>query len=205
MKDNYDIYRYDYLFKVILVGNSGVGKTSMLSRYVDKVFDSNFLMTIGVDFKVKKLELNCKSIKLQIWDTAGQERFRTINSAYYRGSNGIILVYDVSNRKSFEDIKDWLGELDDHCSKETIKVLVGNKSDVEFRSVSIEEAENFAEKYGMSYIETSAKNNKNIETIFLKLAVDIYKLSQNNEKKNTDVIVLTDTKSKRIKKKCCNT
>ena len=181
MKDNYDIYRYDYLFKVILIGNSGVGKTCMLSRYIDKVFDSNFLMTIGVDFKVKKLELNCKSIKLQIWDTAGQERFRTINCAYYRGANGIILVYDVSNRKSFEDIRDWLEELDNNCSKETVRILVGNKSDVEFRSVSIEEAENFAEKYGMSYIETSAKNNK------------------------TDVIVLTDTKNKRIKKKCCNT
>ncbi|CAF5125863.1 unnamed protein product, partial [Rotaria magnacalcarata] len=121
---------YDYLCKLIVVGDAGVGKSSILSRFADNTFDESYLATIGVDFKISKIERNGITIKLQIWDTAGQERFRTIMSSHYRGAQGFIIVYDVTNAQSFENIKAWLDSIDRNANENAKKLLVGNKCDL---------------------------------------------------------------------------
>merc|ERR1711934_231249 len=130
---------YDMLIKLLLIGDSGVGKSCLLCRYSDDVFNSNFITTIGIDFKIRTIELDGAKIKLQIWDTAGQERFRTITQAYYRGAMGILLVYDVTDKKSFEHIKEWTKSIDQHASETAVKILVGNKCDIPQPNVSKEE------------------------------------------------------------------
>ena len=130
---------YDYLFKILLIGSSGVGKSSLLSRYSEDSYEANFLPTIGVDFKIKTIEIDGKKVKLQIWDTAGQERFKNITSSYYRGAHGVIVAYDVTDKKSYQDIHTWMGEVEKHASPNITRVLVGNKSDLEEkRDVSCE-------------------------------------------------------------------
>jgi Ras-related protein Rab-1A len=150
----------DYLFKVLLVGNSGVGKSTLVERYVDDKFNELHLATIGVDFKIKTLFLDDKIVKLQIWDTAGQERFRSITTSYYRGAHGIFIVYDVTNRTSFNDVKNWIREAGIfHILPKNI-LLVGNKIDyVSKRQVSTEEGIQLSESLGCSFIETSAKSS----------------------------------------------
>merc|ERR1711939_321481 len=138
---------YDMLIKLLLIGDSGVGKSCLLCRYADDVFNSNFIATIGIDFKVRTIELDGKKIKLQIWDTAGQERFRTITQAYYRGAMGILLVYDVGDIKSFEAIANWMKNIDACASETVVRVLIGNKCDLEDRKVTKERGEAVAEEY----------------------------------------------------------
>eukprot|EP01083_Nonionella_stella_P151319 483325_1 len=121
---------YDYLFKTVLIGDSGVGKSCLLLRFADDSFTDSYISTIGVDFRFRTVSIDKKTVKLQIWDTAGQERFRTITSAYYRGAHGIIMVYDVTNPESFEHVEDWLTEVNRHASENTMKLLVGNKADM---------------------------------------------------------------------------
>uniref|UniRef100_A0AAZ3R9F0 Ras-related protein Rab-13 n=1 Tax=Oncorhynchus tshawytscha TaxID=74940 RepID=A0AAZ3R9F0_ONCTS len=121
---------YDYLFKLLLIGDSGVGKTCVLFRFSEDAFNSTFISTIGIDFKIRTVELDGKKIKLQIWDTAGQERFRTITTAYYRGAMGIMLVYDITNEKSFDNIKNWIRNIEEHASADVEKMVLGNKCDV---------------------------------------------------------------------------
>ena len=121
----------DYLFKVLLIGNSGVGKSSLLLRFADDVFHENFMPTIGVDFKIRTIEVDGKTIKLQIWDTAGQDRFKTITSSYYRGAHGIIVTYDINDRDSFAKVSEWMSEVDKHSDKNISRILVGNKKDLE--------------------------------------------------------------------------
>ncbi|KAK7945233.1 hypothetical protein WMY93_000961 [Mugilogobius chulae] len=121
---------YDYLFKLLLIGDSGVGKTCVLFRFSEDAFNSTFISTIGIDFKIRTIELDGKKIKLQIWDTAGQERFRTITTAYYRGAMGIMLVYDITNEKSFENIKNWIRNIEEHASSDVEKMVLGNKCDI---------------------------------------------------------------------------
>ncbi|CAB1324480.1 unnamed protein product, partial [Coregonus sp. 'balchen'] len=121
---------YDYLFKLLLIGDSGVGKTCVLFRFSEDAFNSTFISTIGIDFKIRTIELDGKKIKLQIWDTAGQERFRTITTAYYRGAMGIMLVYDITNEKSFDNIKNWIRNIEEHASADVEKMVLGNKCDV---------------------------------------------------------------------------
>ena len=121
----------DYLFKVLLIGNSGVGKSSLLLRFADDVFHENFMPTIGVDFKIRTIEVDGKTIKLQIWDTAGQDRFKTITSSYYRGAHGIIVTYDITDRDSFAKVSEWMSEVDKHSDKNISRILVGNKKDLE--------------------------------------------------------------------------
>ena len=118
---------YDYLFKLLLIGNSSVGKSSLLFRFVENVWDDSFVPTIGVDFKLKTLEVNGKKVKLQIWDTAGQERFKNITSSYYRGGNGVLVVYDITDRESFENLTSWLIEIEKNANKNVYKLLIGNK------------------------------------------------------------------------------
>ncbi|KAM4619523.1 ras-related protein Rab-8B-like isoform 1-T1 [Polymixia lowei] len=121
---------YDYLFKLLLIGDSGVGKTCLLFRFSEDAFNTTFISTIGIDFKIRTIELNGKRVKLQIWDTAGQERFRTITTAYYRGAMGIMLVYDICNEKSFENIKNWIRNIEEHASSDVEKMILGNKCDM---------------------------------------------------------------------------
>ncbi|CAB3248928.1 unnamed protein product [Arctia plantaginis] len=165
---------YDYLFKLLLIGDSGVGKTSILFRFSEDAFNISFISTIGIDFKIRTIDLDGKKVKLQIWDTAGQERFRTITTAYYRGSMGIMLVYDVTNEKSFENIKNWIRNIEENASADVEKMILGNKCDLEAkRQVSKERGEQLAVEYQIKFIETSAKDSLNVESAFYTLARDI--------------------------------
>ena len=165
---------YDYLFKLLIIGDSGVGKSCLLLRFSDDIFTDSFISTIGVDFKIKTVEIDGVKIKLQIWDTAGQERFRTITSSYYRGAHGIIVVYDVTDHKSFDNITKWLKEIDTFAGPTVQKLLVGNKCDlVNERNVSVEEGKALAEGLKVPFVETSAKNSTNVEQAFLMMAKDI--------------------------------
>lgn len=130
--------RYDHIFKLLLIGDTNIGKSSLLLRYTDNVFTNNFMSTIGIDFRVKVLNYDNKKIKLQIWDTTGQERFINITNAYYRNAMLVLLVYDVTNMKSFENIKIWMHHVKEHASKDVIVMLVGNKSDKKNRVVTYE-------------------------------------------------------------------
>ncbi|XP_037073638.1 ras-related protein Rab-10-like [Pollicipes pollicipes] len=162
---------YDLLFKLLLIGDSGVGKTCILFRFSDDAFNHTFISTIGIDFKIKTIELRGKKIKLQIWDTAGQERFHTITTSYYRGAMGIMLVYDITNPKSFDNIAKWLRNIDDHANEDVEKMILGNKCDIEDkRMITKERGESIAREHGIRFLETSAKANINIERAFLELA-----------------------------------
>jgi len=167
---------HDLIFKLLLIGDSGVGKTSILVRFVEDEFKEDQSCTIGVDFKSKKMILRGKKVLLTIWDTAGQEKFRSLTSSYYRGTEGIILVYDVTDRNSFKDIDMWLREISMYATKQdVIKLLVGNKEDLPNREVSKEEAREFAREKGLAmYIETSAKTKIGIKQAFEELVEKIY-------------------------------
>ncbi|OAY65136.1 GTP-binding protein YPTM2 [Ananas comosus] len=146
---------YDYLFKLLLIGDSGVGKSCLLLRFADDSYLESYISTIGVDFKIRTVEQDGKTIKLQIWDTAGQERFRTITSSYYRGAHGIIIVYDVTDQESFNNVKQWLNEIDRYASENVNKLLVGNKCDLTANKVvSYETAKAFADEIGIPFMET---------------------------------------------------
>jgi len=167
---------YDYLIKLLLIGDSGVGKSCLLLRFSDDSFTPSFITTIGIDFKIRTIELDGKRIKLQIWDTAGQERFRTITTAYYRGAMGILLVYDVTDQKSFDNIRNWIRNIDQHASEGVNKILIGNKCDmVDRRVVEPEKGAELAKEYGIKFLETSAKTSVNVEQAFIELARDIKK------------------------------
>ena len=176
---------YDYLFKVLLIGNSSVGKSSLLLRFVDNQWSDLFVPTIGVDFKIRTMEIDNKNVKLQIWDTAGQERFKNITASYYRGAHGIFVVYDISDMESFKNINNWLIEIEKNANKNVYKILVGNKCDLEDkRTVSYQQGKELAETYGMQFIETSAKSNTNVEEAFHLLGREVMKLSLNDKEKN---------------------
>eukprot|EP00128_Syssomonas_multiformis_P011043 Colp12_sorted_trinity150504_noHs@4149 len=157
-------------FKLLLIGDSGIGKSSLLLRFTENTFDEELAATIGVDFKIKTVNVSGKSIQLTIWDTAGQERFRTLTSSYYRGAHGVILVYDVSKRESFEHIQQWLSELEVYAtSSEVVTMLVGNKIDLD-REVTRDEGLEFAQKHSMMFIECSAKTKVGVTQAFEELA-----------------------------------
>ncbi|ORX79867.1 small GTP-binding protein [Basidiobolus meristosporus CBS 931.73] len=165
---------YDYLFKLLLIGDSGVGKSCLLLRFADDTYTESYISTIGVDFKIRTIELEGKTIKLQIWDTAGQERFRTITSSYYRGAHGIIVVYDVTDQDTFTNVKQWLQEIERYASEGVNKLLVGNKSDLSSkRAVEYTVAEEFAKETAIPLLETSAKDSTNVEQAFLTMAKQI--------------------------------
>jgi len=165
---------YDYLFKLLLIGDSGVGKSCLLLRFADDTYTESYISTIGVDFKIRTIDLDGKTIKLQIWDTAGQERFRTITSSYYRGAHGIIIVYDVTDLDSFQNVKQWLHEIDRYASENVNKLLVGNKADLaDKRTVAENDAREFANELSIQFLETSAKEATNVENAFLTMAYEI--------------------------------
>lgn len=168
---------YDYLFKVVLIGDSGVGKSNILARFTRDEFNLESKSTIGVEFATKSVPTDGKVIKAQIWDTAGQERYRAITSAYYRGAVGALLVYDLSKRQTYENVERWLKELRDHADEHIVVMLVGNKADLRhLRTVQTEEAVAFAEKHQLASIETSALESTNVEQAFHKLLSEIYTL-----------------------------
>lgn len=162
---------YDYFLKVLLIGESGVGKTSILLRFADDYFPLVHQSTVGVDFKQKMINYKDKVVKMQIWDTAGQERFRTITKSYYKKANGIIMVYDVSDENSFFNVKNWLKQVDALADPSICKILIGNKSDVdpENRKVDLVEGEKLAKELKIPFFESSAKDNLNITKIFMEI------------------------------------
>jgi len=166
---------YDFLFKITIIGDGGVGKSKILLRFADNIFDESYIATIGVDFKLKTIEIFEKTIKLQMWDTAGQERFRTITNSYYRGSHGIIIVYDVTDQESFNNVKRWVDYAKNSSSEKTKILIAGNKMDLISRKVvDTNIAKNFAQENGTLFIELSAKNGTNVDKIFLDMATAIY-------------------------------
>jgi len=197
---------YDYLFKYLVIGNSGVGKSCLLIRFTDDTFSDSYVTTIGVDFKIKTLDIEGKSCKLQIWDTAGQERFRNIISSYYRGAQGIMLVYDITDMESFQNLNTWLIEIEKNASKNVYKILVGNKCDMENeRKVTVEQGKEFAEQYGMQFFETSAKNSTNVSDAFIAMTKEVMK---NSGKKTINpnpnpVILPKPGEGVNINKGCC--
>lgn len=162
------------VLKILIIGESNVGKTCLLLRYTDDKFTADFFPTIGVDFKTKYLMVDGKSVKMQIWDTAGQDKFHAITRAYFRGAQGIMVVYDVTSRDTFNKVQLWIDSIKESCNGKNIDViLVGNKTDLE-REVSEEEAKAVAQEYDVKYFETSAKEDTNVATAFYELASDAF-------------------------------
>ncbi|KAJ3425167.1 ras-related protein rabd2a-like [Anaeramoeba flamelloides] len=197
---------YDYLFKLLLIGDSGVGKSCLLLRFADDTYTESYISTIGVDFKIRTIDLDGKTVKLQIWDTAGQERFRTITSSYYRGAHGIIVVYDTTDLDSFNNVKTWLQEIDRYASENVNKLLVGNKSDlVSKRVVEYETAKSLADQLGIPFIETSAKNSSNVEEAFILMAKEIKKRQMTTNNDNVQQTRSVKVSGSKVEKKsgCC--
>ena len=192
------------IYKLLLLGDSAVGKSCLLLRYCDEKFQDLHLATIGLDFRLKTIYLeNNKKIKVQIWDTAGQDRFLAITKNYYRGANGILLVFDVTNSSSFEHIKNWIEQIKEEASDKIIIYLVGNKIDcIDNRVIKNEEGKKLSEEFGLKYYETSAKNNENVENAFLDLIKEMdYKYGKLDYENYGTAI---NPNKKKGKKKCCN-
>ncbi|XP_069380639.1 RAB3D, member RAS oncogene family, b [Paralichthys olivaceus] len=189
---------FDYMFKLLIIGNSSVGKTSFLFRYADDSFTSAFVSTVGIDFKVKTVFRNDKRIKLQIWDTAGQERYRTITTAYYRGAMGFLLMYDISNQDSFNAVQDWATQIKTYSWDNAQVILVGNKCDLEDnRLVPTEDSQRLAEELGFQFFEASAKDNINVKQVFERL-VDVI-CEKMNESMDGDASLVSNHRNQGLK------
>ncbi|KAI8034430.1 ras-related protein Rab-35 [Drosophila ficusphila] len=196
---------FDHLFKLLIIGDSGVGKSSLLIRFSDDTFSGSYITTIGVDFKIRTVDIEGMRVKLQIWDTAGQERFRTITSTYYRGTHGVIVVYDVTNGESFANVRRWLEEIQNNCDV-VKKVLVGNKNDDPDRKVVItEDAQRFAKQMDIELYETSAKDNINVENMFLSITRQVldHKLRTSPNEQQKDTLHLKPNPKGTKGGKCC--
>ncbi|XP_031135095.1 ras-related protein Rab-15-like isoform X2 [Sander lucioperca] len=162
--------QYDFLFRLLMLGDSGVGKTCVLRRFTESEFDPSHISTIGVDFKMKTLELDGIRVRVQIWDTAGQERYHTITKQYYRRAQGIIFVYDITSKSSFQHLVKWASDVDEYAQDKVQRILVGNKCDEELkRQVTKDQGNKLAETYGMEFFETSAFNSMNICESFTRV------------------------------------
>eukprot|EP00479_Gromia_sphaerica_P007717 TRINITY_DN2673_c0_g1_i1.p1 TRINITY_DN2673_c0_g1~~TRINITY_DN2673_c0_g1_i1.p1 ORF type:complete len:183 (-),score=38.53 TRINITY_DN2673_c0_g1_i1:300-848(-) len=180
-----------------MIGDSGVGKSCLLLRFADDSFTTSFITTIGIDFRIKTVEIDGKRCKLQIWDTAGQERFRTITQAYYRGAMGILMVYDVTDEESFKNIRNWIQNIEAHASDNVEKVLVGNKCDMDDkRAVSQGQGKELAEEYSIPFYETSAKSGEHVEEAFVGIARQIRSRQVSAPQEQN---IQLDAKPKRIK------
>jgi len=202
---------YDHLFKILMVGDSGVGKSSLLLRFTDDTFSENFISTIGVDFKIRTVNIDGKVVKMQIWDTAGQERFRTITSSYYRGAHGVILVYDVTDQVSFNNARQWLTEIERYACGNVVKLLVGNKSDLTTkRVVDFVTGKEFADQFNLPFLEASAKDGNNVGTAFNMLVKDIFNKTvekgsgdDSNQGGGSQGITISQDQKPNVKKRRC--
>jgi len=198
--------KYDYLFKVVVIGDSGVGKSNLLSRFTRNEFNLESKSTIGVEFATRSVSIEGKTIKAQIWDTAGQERYRAITSAYYRGAVGALVVYDITKDISFENVEKWLGELKENATPDITMMLVGNKTDLaQARVVSTEDGKSYSERNGISFMEASALTASNVEASFLQILSEIYRKKANKEQAAAagDAGTIKVKVEKEAKKSCC--
>ncbi|XP_050070984.1 ras-related protein Rab-30 [Anopheles maculipalpis] len=197
---------YKFLFKVVLVGNAGVGKTCLVRRFTQGLFPPGQGATIGVDFMIKTVEVDNQKIKLQIWDTAGQERFRSITQSYYRSASALILVYDISCQPTFDCLPDWLREIQEHANSKVLKILVGNKTDRDDREIPQEVGAEFAKQHGMYFLETSAKQADNVERLFYDIAAVLIEQARTKEfSLRSETSVLTNLSQKTIyHPSCCS-
>ena len=194
--------KYDFLFKVLVIGDSGVGKSCIMVRFTEDEFNESFISTIGIDFKVKTIDVNGVTVKLQIWDTAGQERFHTITAHYFRGAMGVMLVYDVCDSSSFINIKKWMRSIQKDEGFNGQIMILGNKCDRKDRVISKGRGEVIANEYGVRYMETSAKENINIDESFMAISKMILDKIQNN-KEETELNLETASGNKSLRQKCC--
>lgn len=200
---------FESSYKIMLIGDSGVGKTCLLVRFKDDTFlTCNFIATVGIDFKNKIVTIDNKKCKLQIWDTAGQERFRSVTHAYYRDAQALLLLYDVTNQSSFDNIRAWLSEIKQYAEEDVVIMILGNKVDKANRVITKEQGEKLAKQYEVSFMETSAKTGQNVELAFMAVAraliskqMNIYN-NQSGSKFNLAEYIETN---KEQKKWCCST
>jgi len=192
----------ELLYKILLLGDSSVGKTCFLMRYADNTFQEIHMSTIGLDYKLKNVQLDDgKIVKIQIWDTAGQDRFRSITKNYYKGAHGIILIYDVTSRKTFDSVKNWISQIKEEVSDKVNIILVGNKiDDVQNRKVTFDEGEKMALSFGLPFFETSAKSGVNIDTTFNELVKKTVETYSKSEGGKGDKLI---NKKSGNKKGCC--
>ena len=187
---------YDMIFKIVLIGDTSVGKTNILSKYLKGEFDPKSKSTVGVEFGVKNFKIENNIVKVQIWDTAGEERYRSITNAYYKGAKGSLLVYDITNKKSFENVEKWISDLKANADEDISMILLGNKTDLEDkRVVTTEEGKNKAEFYNLTFMETSAFNGNNIQEAFNELITDIYKRNHELLENQAKVEIIRDKKT----------
>ena len=194
--------------KIMLLGESQIGKTSLIQRYVKNNFNLSYITTVGIDFQLKQIKMNNKSIKLQIWDTAGQERFKNITKSYFHSSDGFIVGYDITSRLSFTNVSTWLKEINDNAPEEIQKILIGNKCDLNEREVTTEEGQKLAEENGMKFFETSAKNDINVKETFESITKDILDVQDKEEGESRNSLVIDRNIEKKKdeekkKKGCC--
>lgn len=199
---------YDHVIKLLLVGDSGVGKSCLLLRFSEDSFTTSFMSTIGIDFKIKKVMIDDKCCKLQIWDTAGQERFRTITKAYYRGAMGILLVYDTTDENSFRNVRTWMRNIEQNTAPTVNKVLIGNKSDIpdDKRVISTKMGQALADEFGVAFFETSAKSGALVEDSFLHISRDVKNRLEAEQPEGAAPVAsvrVSESASKAKKKKTC--
>ena len=200
-KNSFD---FDLRFKIMVIGESKVGKTSVIKKYTQNKFGGVYLTTVGVDFQDKIINIDDKKIRLQIWDTAGQERFRNLTKNYFNSSNGFLLIYDITDKDSLEHLNFWSAQIQLNAPEKSKCVLVGNKCDLEgSRAVSKEEGKIYAEKNKIKFFETSAKDGTNINEVFEYIANEIYKEEKMEMRSVTSSQVLSKEQTFKKKKKCC--
>ena len=214
MNDYISEGNYNYIIKFIIIGDAAVGKSNLLVRYTSGQFKEEYQLTIGVEFGSNNVIIGDNTYRIQIWDTAGQENFRSITRSYYKNTACAIIVYEISNKKSFENISSWIEECKNTAPKSILMVLVGNKCDLDNREVTEEEGREFAEKNGMLFFETSAKTGKNVEELFKesvkvidqKIKENYYDLENDScgiKKGNEEINVVLETNLEKDKKTCC--
>ena len=191
---------FDIKLKIMVLGESMVGKTSLITRYTNDKFGGRYLCTVGIDFQKKKIEKNGKRVLLQIWDTAGQERFRNVTKNYFQASQGFVLAYDINSKESFEKVQYWVEEIKSNAEEKIKCILIGTKCDLDKREVSEEEGQNLGQKYGYKFLETSAKENININETFETLVSEIMDNFKENGRQS---LTLSTNKLGKKKKKCC--
>ena len=177
--------QYDFFWKLLLVGDSGVGKTDLLSRFTTNEFNAYSKPTIGVDFRFRNVQIQGKTVVAQIWDTAGQERYPVITNGFYRGAVGALVMYDIANHKTFENLDKWIRELKEKADNCVCIMIVGNKTDLTRRMVPTEQGRSLAEKYGLPFMEISALDSSDVGEAFDKLLVDIFKIQTESEKSDS--------------------